>query len=155
MEIFSDSRLVVGQVKGELEARDMRMQDYLSQVRHLQLGLSPFPYNKSQGAKTHMPTPLPPSQSPRHSVYLESSLSKTCISLPSSKRRGSLFTKLGWGLVRWTPLCCFSRMTSCPRRKGKLIRCGEKLIGSSCLRIKSCISAPFLGLICYVSILKQ
>ena len=35
IEIFSDSRLVVGQVKGELEARDMRMQEYLSQVKHL------------------------------------------------------------------------------------------------------------------------
>ena len=30
VEIFSDSRLVVGQVKGELEAIDMRMQEYLS-----------------------------------------------------------------------------------------------------------------------------
>jgi len=35
MKIFSDSRLVVGQVKGELEARDVRMQEYLNQVRHL------------------------------------------------------------------------------------------------------------------------
>ncbi|XP_065631988.1 uncharacterized protein LOC136068576 [Quercus suber] len=31
MEILSDSRLVVGQVKEELEARDMRMQEYLNQ----------------------------------------------------------------------------------------------------------------------------
>ena len=30
MEVFSDSRLVVGQVKGELEAKDVRMQGYLS-----------------------------------------------------------------------------------------------------------------------------
>ena len=30
VEIFSDSRLVVGQVKGELEVRDTRMQEYLS-----------------------------------------------------------------------------------------------------------------------------
>ena len=30
MEVFSGSRLVVGQVKGELEARDVRMQGYLS-----------------------------------------------------------------------------------------------------------------------------
>ena len=30
MKVFSDSRLVVGQVKGELEARDVRMQEYLS-----------------------------------------------------------------------------------------------------------------------------
>nr|XP_023897332.1 uncharacterized protein LOC112009226 [Quercus suber] len=36
VEIFSDSGLVVGQVKGELEARDTRMQEYLSQVRHIQ-----------------------------------------------------------------------------------------------------------------------
>ena len=42
IEIFSDLRLVVGQVKGELEARDERMQGYLSQVRHLQLGFEFF-----------------------------------------------------------------------------------------------------------------
>ena len=30
MEIFFDSRLVVGQVQGELEARVLRMQEYLS-----------------------------------------------------------------------------------------------------------------------------
>ena len=34
--MFSDSRLVVGQVKGELEARDERMQGYLTRIRHLQ-----------------------------------------------------------------------------------------------------------------------
>ena len=30
VEVFSDSRLVVGQVKGELEARDLRMLEYLN-----------------------------------------------------------------------------------------------------------------------------
>ena len=30
MKVFSNSRLVVGQVKGKLEARDVRMQEYLS-----------------------------------------------------------------------------------------------------------------------------
>ena len=35
VEVFSDSRLVVGQVQGKLEAKDHRMQEYLSQVRHL------------------------------------------------------------------------------------------------------------------------
>ena len=35
VEMFSNSRLVVGQVKGELEARDARMQEYLSQVKRL------------------------------------------------------------------------------------------------------------------------
>ena len=40
--MFSDSRLVVGQVKGELEARDERMQGYLAQIKHLQLKFELF-----------------------------------------------------------------------------------------------------------------
>ena len=40
--IFSDSRLVIGQVKGELKARDERMQEYLTQIRHLQLKFESF-----------------------------------------------------------------------------------------------------------------
>ena len=35
MEAFSDSKLVVGQVMGELEARDARMQEYLGRVKRL------------------------------------------------------------------------------------------------------------------------
>ena len=41
-ELFSDLRLVVGQVKGELEARDPRMQGYLSQVRRMQTKFESF-----------------------------------------------------------------------------------------------------------------
>ena len=40
--MFSDSRLIVGQVKGELEARDIRMQEYLSQVRRIQTKFESF-----------------------------------------------------------------------------------------------------------------
>ena len=35
VKMFSNSRLVVGQVKGELKARYEKMQGYLSQVRQL------------------------------------------------------------------------------------------------------------------------
>ena len=42
VKMFSDSRLVVGQVKGKLEVRDERMQRYLSQVRHLQSRFESF-----------------------------------------------------------------------------------------------------------------
>ena len=42
IKMFSDSRLFAGQVKGELEARDKRMQKYLSQVRHLQSEFESF-----------------------------------------------------------------------------------------------------------------
>ena len=35
VKVFSDSKLVVGQVKEEFEAKDERMQGYLSQVKFL------------------------------------------------------------------------------------------------------------------------
>ena len=53
IKMFSDSRLVVGQVKGELKVRDERMQGYLSQVRHLQLSVKQIPNHvKSLGPHT-------------------------------------------------------------------------------------------------------
>ena len=33
VRVFSDSKPVVGQVRGDLEARDTRMQEYLCQIR--------------------------------------------------------------------------------------------------------------------------
>ena len=36
VRVFSDSKLVVGQVRGDLEARDSRMQEYLGQIRSIQ-----------------------------------------------------------------------------------------------------------------------
>ena len=36
VRVFSDSKLVVGQVRGELEARDLRMQEYLCQIMSIQ-----------------------------------------------------------------------------------------------------------------------
>ena len=42
IKLFSDSRLVVGQVRRELEAKDERMQGYLSQVKCLQLKFDSF-----------------------------------------------------------------------------------------------------------------
>ena len=42
INMFSDSRLVVGQVNGELEARDERMQEYLVQVKRLQARFNYF-----------------------------------------------------------------------------------------------------------------
>ena len=42
LKIFSDSRFVVGQVKGEMEVKDVRMQEYLNQVWHLQSGFESF-----------------------------------------------------------------------------------------------------------------
>ena len=53
-KLFLDSRLVVGQVKGELEARDPRMQGYLNQVRHMQTKFESFDLlHIPRGENTH------------------------------------------------------------------------------------------------------
>ena len=52
--MFSDSRLVVGQVNGELEARDERMQEYLVQGKRLQTRFNPFSLKHvSRSGNTH------------------------------------------------------------------------------------------------------
>ena len=54
VEMFSDLRLVVGQVKGELEAKDARMQEYLSQVKRLQSDFDLFSLSHvSRSENTH------------------------------------------------------------------------------------------------------
>ena len=42
IKLFSNSRHVIGQVRGEFEAKDERMQGYLSQVKFLQLKFDSF-----------------------------------------------------------------------------------------------------------------
>ena len=42
IKLFSDSRLIEGQVKGEFEAKDERIQGYLSQVKCLQPKFNSF-----------------------------------------------------------------------------------------------------------------
>ena len=56
VEMFSYKRLVVGQVKGDLEARDERMQGYLSKVRHLQSRFESFNLHTPRSV-THMLIP--------------------------------------------------------------------------------------------------
>ena len=54
VEMFSDLRLIVGQVKGKLEARDARMQEYLSQVKRLQSDFDLFSLSHvSRSENTH------------------------------------------------------------------------------------------------------
>ena len=55
MEIFSNSRLVVEQINGELEARDQRMQGYLNKARQLQSNFESFSIQQVPRSKnTHV-----------------------------------------------------------------------------------------------------
>ena len=54
INVFSDSRLVVGQVNRELEARDERMQEYLVQAKHLRVRFDLFSLRHvSRSGNTH------------------------------------------------------------------------------------------------------
>ena len=54
MKVFSDSKLVLGQVKGDLEARDPRMQEYLGQVRSIRIKFEFFDLSHiPRGGNTH------------------------------------------------------------------------------------------------------
>ena len=71
MEMLSDSRLIVGQVRGELEARDLRMQEYLNQVRHLQLGFESFNLSQIPRSRNTRDDSLTTLATSRHKVYLK------------------------------------------------------------------------------------
>lgn len=53
VKMFLNSRLVVNQVKGELEERDERMHGYLSQIRHLQSEFESFTLLLPKSGNTH------------------------------------------------------------------------------------------------------
>ena len=81
MEVFSDSRLVVGQVVGELEDRDLRMQEYLNQVRHLQSGFESFTLLKIARSRNMHVDSFPLSKPSWGKAYLELFLLRTYVNL--------------------------------------------------------------------------
>ena len=71
IKLFSDSRLVVGQVKGEFEAKDERMLGYLSQVKTMQSKFESFSLlHVPRSGNAHADS-LPCLQPPRHKTCLE------------------------------------------------------------------------------------
>ena len=103
IEMFSDSRLVVGQVKGEFEVRGERMQRYLSQVGHLRSRFESFnllhiPRNGNTHADSLATLATSLAQGlPR--VILVEDLYK-----PVGVEKGMIHVyHVGWGLARWIP----------------------------------------------------
>ena len=68
VEVFSDSRLIVGQVKGELKARDTRMREYLSQVSVYKRNLNPLTCHIFPDVRIPMQIPWQPLPPPRHGI---------------------------------------------------------------------------------------
>ena len=71
IRLFSDSRLVVGQVRGEFKAKVERMQGYLSQVKCLQLKFDSIDLlHVPRSGNAHADS-LAMLQCPQHSICLE------------------------------------------------------------------------------------
>ena len=71
VKVFSDSKLVVGQVRGDLEARDPRMQEYLCQSGVYKQNLKSLTYLISPEVGTPMQTLWLPSPCPRRRICFE------------------------------------------------------------------------------------
>ena len=161
MQTFSDSMLVVGQVRGELEARDLRMQGYLNQVRHLQSTFESFSLSQIlRSRNTHadflatLTTSLAQSL-PR--VILVEDLCKPTevvrnVAYSHQIRVGPSWMDLRKSYSRKS--YCSLRRISYSRKSQRLTRCEERLLGFGCLRTKSCTIALFLGYIYYAYTLR-
>ena len=155
VKVFLNSRLVVGQVKGELEANDMRMQEYFSKVRHLQSSFESFnllqiPRSRNTNADslatltTSLARNLP-------RVILVENLCK-----PTEMKRVMVHIhQIRVGPSWMESIVLFLKEDILHKGKSKASTCGERLLVFSCPRTKSCISALFLDHICYAYTLRQ
>ena len=71
IKLFSDSRLVVGQVRGEFETKNERMQGYLSKLNVCSQNLTPLTCYMSLEVVMRMQTLWPRLQPPWHRTCLE------------------------------------------------------------------------------------
>ena len=103
VEMFSNSRLVVGQVKGELEARDARMQEYLSQVKCLQPNFDLFSLSHiSSSGNTHADS-LATLATSSVGGSLELFSSSIWIEQVRLRKAWSVSMRSEWVLAGWTP----------------------------------------------------
>ena len=155
IEIFFDSRLVVGQVWGELEARDPKMQEYLNQVRHLQsafesFNLSQIPKSRNTHAKFLAMLATSSAQSLSQVILIEDLCKPTEVG-----RNVAHIHQIRVDLARSTLQYCSLRRISYLRRSQRLTRCEENLFSFSYPRTKNSIRDIFLAHICYAYTLKQ
>ena len=91
VKVFSDSRLIIDQEKGEFEAKDERMQGYLSQVKCLQSKFESFDLlHIPRSGNAHWLCLEPP----QHIICLGLSLLRICTSPQRQGKRLPEFIKL-------------------------------------------------------------
>ena len=155
IEIFSDSRLIVGQVKGELEAKDVRMQEYLNQVRHLQLEFESFNLlHIPRSGNTHADSLATLATFSTHDlprVILVEDLCK-----PTRVKRNIVQVhQVRVGPSWMDPMVLFLKKDILPEERSKAKKVRRKAPRFWLSKDQNCISTPFLGHTCCVYILKH
>ena len=117
VEVFSDSRLVAGQVKGELEAKDLRMQGYLNQAWCLQSSFEFFTIQQiPRSRNTHADSLATLATSFGQSIP-RVILVEDLYSPPKRERKSSKFIMVG---PSWMdPLVLFLKEGTLPDEKGE------------------------------------
>ena len=154
VNIFSNSRLVIGQVNGELEARDERMQRYLDQVKCLQSRFNSFsllhiPRSGNTHANSLATLATSSAQSLPHVILVEDSY-KSLVTKREVIHVHQVRMRPSW----MDPLVLFLKEDILPKRRLRLTIYREKLFNSGCLRTGSCINVPFPDHTCSAYTLK-
>ena len=152
VEMFSDLRLVVGQVKRELEARDTRMQEYLGQVKRMQkkfefFDLSHIPRSGNTHADSLATLATSSAQDLPRVILVED------LCTPTPTRKGLLQVhQIKLGPSWMDPILLFLEQDILPEEKSEARKYEGKLLDFGCPRIKNCINILFLGHIYFVYI---
>ena len=146
IKLFSDSRLVVGQVNGEFEAKDERMRGYLSQVKTMQSKFESFNL-------LHVPRSGNAYADSLAMLATSSAQNLPRVILVEDLRKPSgTLDMVQINQVRAGPSWMDSITQFLKEDKLKLARYEERLLVIGCRRTASYIGIPFQGLICYVFI---
>ena len=137
VEIFSDSRLVVGQVKGEMEAKDVRMQEYLNQVKCLRPSIDLFSLSHiSISSNTHadsLATLATSSVGKLPRIILVEHLSRASKILKDTIRAYEVRVGPSW----MDPIVAFLKNEILPEGKSEAEKYEETRLDSGCPRITS------------------
>ena len=150
MKVFSNSKLVVGQVRGDLEAHIQECRSTCAKSGAYKKNLKFLTCLIFIEVGTHMQTHWLPSLRPRRRICPEWYWLKTYIHLLQYTMVCLGSTKSNWVRVGWILYHYSWKKIYCLKRSPKLRKCVEKLLGFGCPRIENCISILSLVLICFV-----
>ena len=143
--MFSDSRLVIVQVKGELEARDERMQGYLIQIRHLQMKFESFSLQHiPRSGNTHVDSLAMLATSSTQNLPRVILIEDLC--KPSGIRGNMICVPHIRIRPNWMDLIIqFLSKDILPEDKLEAEKVCRKALRSGYPRTRNCTTAPFLG----------